>query len=786
MYSYIFDKETGGILLTPEHSKMSKEPRPVYYKELDLLGFDNYFDYEKNDEKPYMIAEMTNYYYRGVHVASTKGGNIYEAPTLIITEEGKEIKEKLKFIDINLMVKKNDDILEPFINETIKKVYNTYIKYKNKVDVFYVAFSGGKDSIVCLDIVKRALPYNEFKVLFGDTGMEFPDTYDVVDKVEKECKELGIEFYRASSHLTPSESWDIFGPPATVNRWCCSVHKTAPQVLKLREIIKKNDFTGMAFIGVRADESISRSEYEYISLGEKHKGQYSTNPLLKWGSAELYLYIYKNNIIFNETYKKGNRRAGCLVCPRAAERNAYVTKCLYNKEFLNFENNIIKHFGKTIKQEKMKEFMIHEGWKARKNGRDLDLNVNYKEIKEKDYNIILIDKPKQDWKEWIKTIGIIIENNNDDYTIKYQGLKYKFNVKENDNTLRVIFDKSYDKTDFAKYFKNVFKKTSSCIGCRVCEADCHNGNLSFNNGKVKVSDDCIKCLQCHKVDNGCLIYDSLRLPMGGIKMNKIKSLNTYSHFSPLDDWLIDFHNKNVSFKDDNQLGTNMIKNFLSFLRHAEIMDKKNTLTKFGIFFCNKEYTENVIWALSMNNAVYNSSQLMWVVEKLKYNNVYTKNNLNNLLIQDGADEKWVGDVLKSLERFSNLLYRNIGFLTKNSDEEEIYFVRCKWENPIPEVILYSLYKYAEHCGDYDEKTNTCTSLFSEFTLSRLYDEELEQEGISPYKIFGVEKEDMKAIINGLSVKYPDYINCSFTFDLDNINLNKEMRSNNVLDMIMGE
>ena len=32
MYQYIWDAETGGLLLTTEISKFSKEPRPVYYK----------------------------------------------------------------------------------------------------------------------------------------------------------------------------------------------------------------------------------------------------------------------------------------------------------------------------------------------------------------------------------------------------------------------------------------------------------------------------------------------------------------------------------------------------------------------------------------------------------------------------------------------------------------------------------------------------------------------------------------------------------------------------------
>ena len=43
MYSYTWDAETGGLLLNSSPLSFSKEPRPVYYKELDILGFDRYF-----------------------------------------------------------------------------------------------------------------------------------------------------------------------------------------------------------------------------------------------------------------------------------------------------------------------------------------------------------------------------------------------------------------------------------------------------------------------------------------------------------------------------------------------------------------------------------------------------------------------------------------------------------------------------------------------------------------------------------------------------------------------
>ena len=185
MYSYAWDAETGGILLNSSSLTFSKEPRPVYYKELDILGFDKYWKYEKNDEFPYMWAEANNYYYRGRKVASTKGGACYSAPEIVLLEEQEEDGAALRFVDIPKMVEKNRSLIESLVQETIKKVYNTYTEYKEKVDIFYVAFSGGKDSIVVLDIVQRSLPHNAFWVMFGDTKMEFPDTYDTVNITEK-------------------------------------------------------------------------------------------------------------------------------------------------------------------------------------------------------------------------------------------------------------------------------------------------------------------------------------------------------------------------------------------------------------------------------------------------------------------------------------------------------------------------------------------------------------------------------------------------------------------------
>ena len=60
MYEYHWDEETGGLLLTTNQAKFSKEPRPVYYRELDILGFDAFWNYPKDDSAPLMWAEANN------------------------------------------------------------------------------------------------------------------------------------------------------------------------------------------------------------------------------------------------------------------------------------------------------------------------------------------------------------------------------------------------------------------------------------------------------------------------------------------------------------------------------------------------------------------------------------------------------------------------------------------------------------------------------------------------------------------------------------------------------
>ena len=789
MYSYSYDVETGGILLNSSPLLFSKEPRPVYYKELDILGLDKYWNYEKNDSYPYMWAEANNYFYRGRKVAQTKGGSCYTAPEITILEEPEPNEQPLRFVDVPAMVARNQELLEGLVQETIKKVYNTYQQYQSKVDVFYVAFSGGKDSVVALDIVQRALPHNAFMVLFGDTGMEFPDTYRVIEDVEKYCKSNEISFYRSCSNLSPIETWNKFGPPAQTMRWCCSVHKTSPQIILLRKIMNNPHFRGMAFTGVRGDESASRSEYKDVSLGEKVKGQYSCHPILEWGSAELFTYIYARDLIINEAYKKGNSRAGCLVCPLAASKNMYFKEQSYGKSetgeltTTTFNKIILDTTSKNLSSdEAVKEFMDIGGWKARRSGKELSIakNLSIDEF-EKGVLTITTYANATDWREWIKTVGKVSFLTDGDVEVIFEGHPYKIKqTVENDRTIFTVNIGTNTKRDiyFMSALKTIFRKSAYCIGCGVCEANCPHGFISLHDGIVEIDDRCVKCRKCHDIFHGCLLANSMRLPKGEKKMG---SVDRYGNMGIEYDWVRKYMQNTEDFWNSaHGLGTNMVKYLKSFLSDSGIAVRKKSdyvLTDFGQKVKQLGVEDVNAWGLMVSNLVY-TSEYNWWVKNTVVDQTYTPAEIMAMLGDDMTvnSKKNIVSAYKNIFISTEQVGTELGlglcdYQLKNGKKYLESITRGKWKNPNPRVILYSLFKFAEACGDYYQ-----------FTLKRVLNHDIESDGISPTQIFGLDRNTMEKLLTGLSVNYPEFINASFTLDLDNITLREGKTSQDVLEL----
>lgn len=757
MFDYSYDPETGGLLLNDGTPRSSREPRPVFSEEMRLIHMDDMWEFDYQNDIPYMWAESANYYYRGNLVARAVGGSLYEAPKIeynvskdIDGNKCPALSQGIQLlpIDIAKMVNLNTDMMSVIEQSTCKKIYDYYKRNKNKLDCFHVAFSGGKDSVVLLELVYKALR-NNFIVVFGDTKMEFPDTYDLVNKVEKQCQKRKIPFYRAASHFDPADSWRIFGPPSRVLRWCCTVHKAAPQTLKIREVLGKTDYVGADFVGVRAAESLKRSEYEFEGYGKKQKGQYSQNPILDWTSAEIWMYIFSRHLPINATYKKGNSRAGCLFCPMGGGKSDSIRMMSYPED-IKFYINIIRD---TIDDKNMDSYIANGGWINRKNGRDLINKAPRYEEGELNGKVTLkISHPSTDWKEWIKTLGEV---------------SFEYTVEITNDGYVVCFPTEINKTTAGKHFKQVFRKAAYCVGCRVCEMNCPNGCISFENG-LKI-DNCRHCLQCHAIDDGCLVYHSVQQPKNGGHV--MRSLNSFADHAPKASWIANFFDLGNDFLLDNTLGPMQINMFKRFLSDANLINKNKTTDFFELIKKIGE-TSELSWGLIYIHLAYANPQIHWYIENLPIDETLAKDVLEDRLMADNVSAKDARSITKAFKRLCETPLGTImsfGFTTGKTID---FLTRTKCSMKDDRVLLYTLYRYAEACEDYYE-----------FSLSRLMDISIESAGISPVKFFGYSEDEMETMLNGLSSKYPEFINVTFTHGLDKISLRDDKTANDVLELL---
>ena len=229
----------------------------------------------------------------------------------------------------------------------------------------------------------------------------------------------------------------------------------------------------MAFVGVRADESIRRSEYDYISFGTKHRGQYSCNPIFSWNSAEVFLYIYGNRLHLNEAYKRGNTRAGCLVCPMSTNRNDYLNNLCYHESTQPLLD-VIRDLNATDNgdEARIKSYIENNGWKARKNGRDISIAPkDYDESVNNEYLEITFRDQHNQFMQWLKTIGkLSVSDSTNEIHVDYGKINRVISLSyllDGRTLLRTLNGNSPADSSFLKKIRIICRKSHYCVGCRV-------------------------------------------------------------------------------------------------------------------------------------------------------------------------------------------------------------------------------------------------------------------------------------------------------------------------------
>jgi phosphoadenosine phosphosulfate reductase len=379
--------------------------------------------------------------------------------------------------------------------------------------------------------------------------------------------------------------------------------------------------------------------------------------------------------------------------------------------------------------------------------------------------------------QWVKTLGRVLPTDDGNVLkIEDSGKEYIIRVKHQEEgycQIRVSNESTASNILFLKKIRKIFRKSHYCVGCRVCEVNCKYGNLKFDaNGGVRISDKCVKCGQCLDIDTGCYVYKSLWLSKGLGNMNKNKSLDCYAAHAPKIEWFQQYAKLGERFKTDNSLGNNQVPAFNRFLRDAGVIDG-DVETALGAMLRNNIEDEKV-WALMLTNLSY-TPEVGWYISNFNANENHSLSSIiNELSNTDGVSVSAQKSIPAALKRIAALPFMNVGFgFCEKSTKENggAVFIRTSWAMPDEKVILYSLYRFAEACGG-----------FYQFTLNRLMDHGVDSDGISPNQIFGIDKDTLTKILKGLTANYPDYINVSFTLDLDNITLKEDKSSKDVLSL----
>ena len=191
-----------------------------------------------------------------------------------------------------------------------------------------LAFSGGSDSSVLLDLMSKAgfKPY----VIWADTQMEYPESRPFIESV---VNNYGMEFHIAKSNRTPREQWAATGWPMlgklSARLWmkknrgmmgfsinvseCCRGIKIIPA-----RLLTKNLGCNMQITGQRGKEDDNLRAMRNLKDGNVYfqakDNIWIANPLIGWTDSEIKGYIRKHKLPEHPAKIRGAGTIGCVYC----------------------------------------------------------------------------------------------------------------------------------------------------------------------------------------------------------------------------------------------------------------------------------------------------------------------------------------------------------------------------------------------------------------------------------------------------------------------------------------
>ncbi len=188
-------------------------------------------------------------------------------------------------------------------------IKEAHARFKNPA----MLWAGGKDSTTMLTIARKAfckLPKFPFKVILLDTGYQFTETYEYM---EKYGRQWNLDFIRWKNEKALKKG---INPHKTDHFECCNKLKTD----NLNNALKKFGFDAV-LVGIRWDEHGVRGKESFFSWRE-NPPHMRVHPVLNWSMSQIWDYLKKNNVPYNPLYDRvehGNlvfRSIGCWPCTK--------------------------------------------------------------------------------------------------------------------------------------------------------------------------------------------------------------------------------------------------------------------------------------------------------------------------------------------------------------------------------------------------------------------------------------------------------------------------------------
>ena len=171
-----------------------------------------------------------------------------------------------------------------------------------------IAASFGAEDMVLIDQASKL--GQPFRVFTLDTDFLFPETYALIDAVEKR---YGIQVERTHSEFTPKQQAMRYGDSLWASQpdQCCQLRKVEP--------LKKMLSGLKAWVtGVRRDQAPTRAHTRKLEWDSKF-GLLKLNPIADWNWNQVWEYIRAYNVPYNPLHDQNYPSIGCTHCTRPVQ-----------------------------------------------------------------------------------------------------------------------------------------------------------------------------------------------------------------------------------------------------------------------------------------------------------------------------------------------------------------------------------------------------------------------------------------------------------------------------------